>query len=224
MSEGSATGIDPRFDPRYQRGYVPDAAGAPQVSDAAAAPVDVEPVRDRDDGPAEVLPALIRESGEARGLGSSAPTDGSASTRRASTGPTSAGPTSTGPTSTGPTVSPAPTDDEVADADAVVASDGRFPEEDVLAEDEHLSPTRWMWIALGACVAFVVVGAVAFWVQASDPSNYIGGVRAGIDETFRLVINALAPALVQAGVIGIVVVLVTWAVRGRASRTPEDRP
>ena len=81
-----------------------------------------------------------------------------------------------------------------------------------------------MWIALGACVAFVVVGAVAFWVQASDPSNYIGGVRAGIDETFRLVINALAPALVQAGLVGIVVVLVTWAVRGRASRTPEDRP
>ena len=219
MSEGSATGIDPRFDPRFQRGYVPDAAAAPQVTDAAAAPIDVGPVRDRDDGAAEVLPALIRESGAARGLGSTAPTDGSASTRRASTGPTSAG-----PTSTHPTVSPAPTDDEVADADAVVASDGRFPDEDVLAEDEHLSPTRWMWIALGACVAFVVVGAVAFWVQASDPSNYIGGVRAGIDETFRLVINALAPALVQAGVIGIVVVLVTWAVRGRASRTPEDRP
>ena len=219
MSEGSATGIDPRFDPRFQRGYVPDAAAAPQVTDAAAAPIDVGPVRDRDDGAAEVLPALIRESGAARGLGSTAPTDGSASTRRASTGPTSAG-----PTSTHPTVSPAPTDDEVADADAVVASDGRFPEEDVLAEDEHLSPTRWLWIALGACVAFVVVGAVAFWVQASDPSNYIGGVRAGIDETFRLVINALAPALVQAGVIGIVVVLVTWAVRGRASRPPEDRP
>ena len=81
-----------------------------------------------------------------------------------------------------------------------------------------------MWIALGACVAFVVVGAVAFWVQASDPSNYIGGVRAGIDETFRLIVNTLAPALVQAGLLGIVVVLVTWAVRGRAGRTPEDRP
>ena len=198
MSEGSATGIDPRFDPRFQRGYVPDVAAAPQVTDAAAAPVDVEPVGDRDDGSAEVLQALIRESGEARGLGSSAPTDGSASTAPASTG--------------------------LTDADAVVASDSRFPEEDVRPEEVHLSPTRWMWIALGACVAFIVVGAVAFWVQASDPSNYIGGVRAGIDETFRLVINALAPALVQAGVIGIVVVLVTWAVRGRASRTPEDRP
>ena len=213
MSEGSATGIDPRFDPRFQRGYVPDVAAAPQVTDAAAAPVDVEPVGDRDDGSAEVLQALIRESGEARGLGSSAHTDGSASTAPASTGPASTGPASTGLASTGPT-----------DADAVVASDSRFPEEDVRPEEVHLSPTRWMWIALGACVAFIVVGAVAFWVQASDPSNYIGGVRAGIDETFRLVINALAPALVQAGVIGIVVVLVTWAVRGRASRTPEDRP
>ena len=57
VSEGSATGIDPRFDPRFQRGYVPDAAAAPQVTDAAAAPLDVGPVPDRDDGPAEAVRA-----------------------------------------------------------------------------------------------------------------------------------------------------------------------
>ena len=215
MSEGSATGIDPRFDPRFQRGYGPDAAAAHQVTDAAAAPLDIGPARDHDDAPAEPVRALIRESGAARRLGSSAPTDGSASTGRTSTG---------APGSSAPTDDPVADADADADADAVLASDGRFPQEDPPAEEEHLTPTRWMWIALGACVAFIVVGAVAFWVQASDPANYIGGVRAGIDETFRLVINALAPALVQAGVIGIVVVLVTWAVRGRASRTPEDRP
>jgi Na+/proline symporter len=125
------------------------------------------------------------------------------------------------------------TDDAADEPNAVPASVDAFAEdahaedahaEDAHAEEEHLTPTRWMWTALGACVAFVVVGAVAFWVQASDPSNYIGGVRAGTDETFRLVINALAPALVQAGLIGVIVVLVTWAVRGRMSRASEDRP
>jgi hypothetical protein len=174
VSEGPATGVDPRFDPRFQRGYVPEAAAAPQATDVPAAPVDVAPVRDGDAAPAEAVRALVR-------------------------------------------------DDAAAEPDDVPASVDPFAE-DALAEEERLSPTRWMWIALGACVAFVIVGAVAFWVQASDPSNYIGGVRAGIDETFRLVINALAPALVQAGLIGIIVVLVTWAVRGRMARAPEDRP
>jgi hypothetical protein len=205
VSEGSATGIDPRFDPRFQRGYVPEAAAVPPATDAPSAPVDIAPARGGDTAPPEAASALVRESAEARVLGSSAATTGRASP--------------------GPIGRPAPpTDDAAAQPDAVGASDDPFAEEDALAEEERLTPTRWMWIALGACVAFVVVGAVAFWVQASDPANYIGGVRAGIDETFRLVINALAPALVQAGLIGIVVVLVTWAVRGRTARAPEDRP
>ena len=54
MIEGSATGIDPRFDPRYQRGYEPDAAAAAHVTDAAAPPVGVGSRRDGDDVPAEV--------------------------------------------------------------------------------------------------------------------------------------------------------------------------
>ena len=207
MSEGSATGIDPRFDPRFQRGYVPDVAAASQATEPAPAPapIDVAPVHGRAADRAEAVRALVGEPEEARGLGSSASTIGSAST--------------------GPVQRPArAADDEFAEADAVAASDEWFAEEDAPADEEHLTPTRWMWIALGACVGFVVVGAVAFWVQASDPSNYIGGVRAGIDETFRLVINALAPALVQAGLVGIVVVLVTWAIRGRTARAPEDGP
>ncbi|WP_159604900.1 hypothetical protein, partial [Agromyces humi] len=89
--------------------------------------------------------------------------------------------------------------------------------------DQPFSPTRWLWIALAACAAFVVVGSVAFWVQASDPSNYIGGVRAGLDESVRLVINALAPALVEAGLVGIVAVLVAWAVTGRRSPSAEEQ-
>jgi hypothetical protein len=57
VSEGSATGIDPRFDPRFQRGYVPQIPAAPQATDAPAAPVDVAPVRDGDADPAEAVRA-----------------------------------------------------------------------------------------------------------------------------------------------------------------------
>ena len=208
MSEGPAAGIDPRFDPRFQRGYVPDAAATPQATDAAAQPVVAVPRHD--DIAAAAAP-----------IAPSVP----------------AAPSEPIPSVSAEPVEPVPS--VVADPEpsrggapqvvaAAAASDDRLPveadDDDAFAEEERLTPTRWMWIALGACVAFVVVGAVAFWVQASDPSNYIGGVRAGIDETFRLIVNTLAPALVQAGLIGIVVVLVTWAVRGRAGRTPEDRP
>lgn len=193
MSEGPETGIDARFDPRFQRGYVPDAATTPQSTDSAAQPVVALPRRHAVDVPVEPVepvpsdpvPSVDAEPEASRGGARQLVADAAASHDRL----------------------PAEADDD-----------------DAFAGEERLTPTRWMWIALGACVAFVVVGAVAFWVQASDPSNYIGGVRAGIDETFRLIVNTLAPALVQAGLIGIVVVLVTWAVRGRAGRTPEDRP
>ena len=208
MSEGPSAGIDPRFDPRFQRGYVPDAAATPQATDAAAQPVVASPRHD--DIAAIAAPAVPAAPAEPAAPAAVAPDQ---------------------------PVDPVPS--VVADPEpalggspqgvaAAAASDDRLPAEadddDAFAGAERLTPTRWMWIALGACVVFVVVGALAFWVQASDPSNYIGGVRAGIDETFRLIVNTLAPALVQAGLIGIVVVLVTWAVRGRAGRTPEDRP
>ena len=75
-------------------------------------------------------------------------------------------------------------------------------------------PTRWLWIAIGACLVFVVAGSVLYWIQASDQSMYMGGGSAGVEETTRMVVTVLSPALVQAGVIGIVAVLVAWAVRG----------
>lgn len=208
MSEGPAAGIDPRFDPRFQRGYVSDAAGTPQATDAAAQPVVASPRHD------DIAAAAVHVERAAPAV----PIEPVPSV--------SSGPVVPVPSVVADPEPPRGGAQQVAAADA--ASDDLLPveadDDDAFAEEERLTPTRWMWIALGACVAFVVVGAVAFWVQASDPSNYIGGVRAGIDETFRLIVNTLAPALVQAGLIGIVVVLVTWAVRGRIGRTPEDRP
>ncbi|MDR6905504.1 hypothetical protein J2X63_001190 [Agromyces sp. 3263] len=173
MSEGSATGIDPRFDPRFQRGYTHDPSAVPAAS-------------------------LLPSASPADTSSSPAPAD-----------PSLDGRPSSEPPAHGP------------DA-AVLAEAGPVDVDDPLV-DQSLSPTRWLWIALAACAAFVVVGCVAFWVQASDPSNYIGGVRAGLDESVRLVINAMAPALVEAGLVGIVAVLVTWAVTGRRAASTEEQ-
>ena len=78
----------------------------------------------------------------------------------------------------------------------------------------HASPTRWFWIALGVCAAFIVVGATVYWTQASDPAYFMGG-QPGFTQTMQQFVMALTPALVQAGVVGIAVVLVAWAIRGR---------
>lgn len=105
-----------------------------------------------------------------------------------------------------PAASPAGPPDgglEYAGADAEAAgAGGRF------------APTAVFWIALGACVAFIVLGATLFWSQASDPSYFMGG-RPGFTQTFQQFVMILSPSLVQAGVIGIVAVLVAWALRAR---------
>lgn len=187
MSEGSATGIDPRFDPRFQRGYAHDRPEATSPADAGATDAAALPPREEADPRAALTAAA-------------------APLMSPVADPPSGVPPANGPDAV-PEGGPADVDDAPDD----------------LLVDQSLSPTRWLWIALAACAAFVVVGCVAFWVQASDPSNYIGGVRAGLDESVRLVINAMAPALVEAGLVGIVAVLVTWAVTGRRAASTEEQ-
>jgi hypothetical protein len=84
----------------------------------------------------------------------------------------------------------------------------------------HTSAIRWFWIALGVCAAFIVLGAIVYWTQASDPAYFMGG-QPGFTQTMQQFVMALAPALVQAGVVGIAVVLVAWAIRG--GRDHEER-
>ncbi|KQZ11167.1 hypothetical protein ASD23_03475 [Agromyces sp. Root1464] len=60
MSEGATTGIDPRFDPRYQRGYTGHAGSdAATRADAAAAPL---PAVSRVPEPPESMRSLIAPS------------------------------------------------------------------------------------------------------------------------------------------------------------------
>jgi hypothetical protein len=85
----------------------------------------------------------------------------------------------------------------------------------------HASTTRWFWIALGVCAAFIVVGATLYWTQASDPAYFMGG-QPGFTQTMQQFVMALTPALVQAGVFGVAVVLAAWAIRG--PRDAEESP
>jgi hypothetical protein len=203
VSEGTVPGIDPRFDPRFQRGYVPDPAAMPAAREtppvAPTAPVSTSPApptapshvtKAEADDPAAAILDLLAHAEARRLTPSGRELDDPADERAAAVDPDAARVAFTAP--------------------------GDEPEPVV-----EVSPTRSFWIALAACVSFVVLGSALFWVQASDPATFVGS-RAGIDETVRAIVSALSPALVQAGVLGVVVVLVTWAVRGRGPT--EDLP
>jgi hypothetical protein len=83
------------------------------------------------------------------------------------------------------------------------------------------SRARWFWIALAACVVFIVVGGALFWNGASDRSMFTSA-PSGLEGAFNQFSMSLAPALVQAGVLGSVVVLVVWAITGRRSRNEAE--
>jgi hypothetical protein len=192
VSEGTVPGIDPRFDPRFQRGYVADAAAPASLPPTAPTTPSVSPARAADPPADDPAAAILELLAKAEA-------------QRL-------------------TPSGREPDDPADDPAGVepVAAPVAFTEADHEQEPVvEMSPSRWLWIAIGACVSFVVLGSVLFWVQASDPATFMGG-RAGIDETVRAMVSALSPALVQAGVLGVVVVLVVWAVRGR--RPAEDLP
>jgi hypothetical protein len=192
VGESSARQIDPRFDPRFQRGFVPDAA-APMEAGMDAA--------DRRAEPASRTSAPASRFGDARDTPpeSSVTPGGAARSTNREAGRRE-----------GERQAPHAATEEPAhtDTQAEPAAEGDQPIED------DGSDSRWFWIAIGACLAFVVVGSILYWVQASDPWLYTGSSRSRIDETISLVVTALSPAFVQAGVLGTVAVLVIWAARG----------
>jgi hypothetical protein len=216
VSEGTVPGIDPRFDPRFQRGYVSDADAPVPMPDTREAPLAATTTPAQPAPPAAPAqpapPARVAEADDPaaaiHGLLAHA------ETRRLTRPGREPDDSAEGHSAHGAAAGDDPA--EVESAFTRVASRGSEPEP---APDT--SPTRWLWTAIGACVSFVVLGSVLFWVQASDPATFLGS-RAGIDETVRAIVSALSPALVQAGVLGVVVVLVIWAVRGR--RRPSEEP
>ncbi|MDQ0577735.1 hypothetical protein [Agromyces albus] len=189
MSEGrSAQGIDPRFDPRFQRGYVPS-------PESEAAAVETPPQKVVRSPPAPTAPAPGRIPRLA--ARSAEPAEHAH-------------------------VAMPPTTSEVASADAAEpdasVDPAVFVEPDLEGVDEaEERPTRWrwLWIALGASVGCVMLGVGLFWSYASDPGGYMGRPGTGYDATLAQFVMSLAPGLVQAGVIGVVVALASMAIFGR---------
>lgn len=177
MSEGAGPGIDPRFDPRFQRGYVPD--GRAGDDDAALSELFAHVEREAADrdaadaAPASEDPALEAPNPDARA------------------------------------------DDHPAEVGLVAPV--AVPAEPESEADVDVPSTRWFWIALGACAVFIVVGVALFWNGASDRSMF-RGAPSGLEGAFNQFSMTIAPGLVQAGVIGVVAVLVMWAITGRRSR------
>jgi hypothetical protein len=88
-----------------------------------------------------------------------------------------------------------------------------------------LDPARFgaaarLWIALAVSVAFMVVGTGVLWALVSDSDYFMGRVGSASEQAVMQFMMTLAPGFVQAGVVGVVVVLVAWAVRGRRA-TPD---
>jgi hypothetical protein len=117
-----------------------------------------------------------------------------------------------------PPLSERPPEPVVAEAPVPEGSDSSHPEDEAAAT----SATRWLWIALASCAAFTVVGALLYWNLANDQQRFMGAIGTPSEEAFRLFASVLSPALVQAGVVGMVIVLAVWVVRDgrRGGSTP----
>ncbi|MBT2516759.1 hypothetical protein J7E29_04895 [Streptomyces sp. ISL-90] len=190
MSEGrSAQGIDPRFDPRFQRGYVPspesDGGAAvetppPKVmrpARAAALPVPPAPGR---------LPPIAAKSTE--------------------------------PVEQAEHVATPPKRPEVGSADAAEpVSSG-----EIAAFDEPEPDTitrRWIVAAWVVAIGALGLGFWLFWSVAGDRGMYYGS--SSIDPVLQQAAWTIAPPLMQAGGIGVVVLLAWQAIR-RARRNARD--
>jgi hypothetical protein len=205
MSENTA-GMDPRFDPRFQRGYVPDAAARPDPIPSQRAPDRAAPVTGFGDS-VDTPPRLVATRGGAV---------------------ESPNPVTETERVTDATAADAGADDPAAalremlvhaqgerlDASGRDAGAGQDQPQLDAGPVVDASPARWFWIALAACILFVVVGVALFWNGASDRTTFMTA-PSGVEGVFHQYSMMLAPALVQAGTIGAVAVLVIWAIRGR---------
>lgn len=196
MSEAKDARIDPRFDPRFQRGYVPDAAAARRAPE---------------------------------------PTEQKAPAAGAAAPPIVASPPPPAP----PRVAPASTASGHVDPEGspnAVASvlHGRAPAESVqVPEDEPalaalFGPSigeesrgvaPWFIAGWGVAVVAAVVGAAVWWSSVLN-QNFNGPVN-GSDRWFQALGWMVAPSLIEAGLLGVVAMLVWTGVRH--ARRHEDR-
>lgn len=187
-------GIDPRFDPRFQRGYDPsqhaDATAGPAATavPAATAGVDAE-VGPRSGARAAPVPREVPESREPM--------------------PVRVPPPSRGPVEREPKARVA----AEAAAGAVEPSglDDPVPEAEPAGDDDDGHATApnaraWLiagWAATGGAIA---LGIWMLWSLNGDYAYFYGGVVDADGERLRILGWSLAPSLVLSGAIGAVIV------------------
>lgn len=234
MSNEAARGIDPRFDPRFQRGYTPDAAAtaSPQasVAEAATEPALAEPAAGRASQRRETgiraEPAVGREvRPPERVVRPDQLDDDHAAALLAYFGPPAdraAAPDaaeSDEPQHRG-RIGPSPAPAEPAGS----GFDRRHGEHvDVDADSENESPfvrhpSLAFWVALAASIGFVVVGVVVSWNVSLEQMRPTGRMSGAETQAFLSALSALGMGLVQAGALGTVVVLAIWAVQSGRRR------
>lgn len=175
MSDGATTGIDPRFDPRFQRGYSGGAA------DAASTPV---PAALRIPEPPESIRARI------------APTNDRA-----------------------PALAPAAaTVARAVDIDDPELLAGWVSEAELASEARADKPFLTAWAVSAAAV---IIGAALLWTGISS-FNYFGPSNES-DRVVQVLSWNVAPPLLQAGLLGLVGMLV-WSGIRRARVQSSSRP
>ncbi|WP_448808317.1 hypothetical protein [Agromyces bauzanensis] len=193
MSEAKAP-IDPRFDPRFQRGYVPDAAApaaaeapmvptAPEVPASAPTPASVDDPVTATDGPEAEVPARPADPEPVRPAGDDA---------------------------SAPIGARSPSDPEPESALAAL-----------FEPSSQASSTfaAWFTAGWGVSVVAAVLGVSLWWASIAS-QNYYSGPGNESDRWLQAFGWMVAPSLVEAGLLGLVVMLV-WTGLRHARRLEE---
>ncbi|GAA1507498.1 hypothetical protein BJ978_000763 [Agromyces terreus] len=230
MSNEAARGTDPRFDPRFQRGYVPDAAAS--VSDGVAR--DPHPVAGSRPligapAPAEAEPAALHPAAGAAVV-EEAQTDDHAAALLAYFGPDTGAVRAPRPvgepdpvgTRPGVFIGPPPprTAAEHAESGMHASSGGFVVEPEPESESPFVRhPSLRYWVSLAASIAFVLFGLWLYWTVNLDQMS--GMVSLGVEQQAMYnSLQSLASGLMMSGALGTVLVLGLWAVQaGRGARS-----
>lgn len=174
MSDGATTDIDPRFDPRFQRGY----SGG--VADAASSPAAL-----RVPEPPESMRSRIAQAN----IGAPVPAPAAATVARAA---------------------------DLHDDPELFA--GWVSEAELASEARADRPFLTAWAVSAAAV---IIGAALLWTGISS-ANYFGPSTES-DRVIQTLSWSVAPPLLQAGLLGVVVMLV-WSGIRRARVQSSSRP
>ncbi|WP_350348059.1 hypothetical protein ABIQ69_15695 [Agromyces sp. G08B096] len=189
--------FDPRYDPRFQRGYV-------AADHEGAAPLEPAPERSPAEPALDAVPRRATAADPEAGRSRRAVDQAGPATATAvpAAGPPAGVP---GEPTAGGVAAAAPDPGGTSSTPSVV--------DDARSTSQPPAPfvaTRWLWLVLAASALLIVVGVASYWSLIGGRGAY--GYAMGTDEAVRsAIVSALGPALAEVGVLGIVGVLLAWA-------------